>query len=208
MTTTLNPDDIVGWNPDQVTLTDGNLTAQFTGGATYKRTIIRAVHSVWLQKVYWEFDADFCGSFGDMGPCFATAAATDDPELLDDIRLKQGGQVISNQSYLGFGNTWGTGAKVGIAGDYVNNLYWYTVNGTVWNGVAEANPSTGVGGFTFPAPSVPVFPAIFMTCDQPSDSDKATVRFSRSSMVYAMPEGFEEVGPLAIVSRARSYLID
>lgn len=78
-------------------------------------------------------------------------------------------------------------AIVGVAIDLVANLIWFQTNGGHWNGIAGANPATGVGGYDI---SRLTGSAIYLFAVVVGAQDKVTMNAGASAFTYSVPSGF------------------
>jgi len=81
--------------------------------------------------------------------------------------------------------TWGAAPVISVAFDAGAELFWFSLNGGLWNNSATANPDTGVGGFSVSGVGGPYFFAARLNGSSAgSTALTATVNFGASTYTY------------------------
>jgi hypothetical protein len=211
------------WNPSDftnITLSNGNLTANFTiGGNGGVRSIARA--SVGTR--YWEVTATNWSGAPSSGIGIANGLATTSngiASLINASAVLSSGDIWVNGSAAPGNPTLGARANgdiIGIALDLDNKLIWYRVAPAgSWNGSGTANPATGIGGVDIRAinPDSFFLPVYALLRGAPGGSATVvTANFGNSAFSGAVPagfaSGFSDVSPplaIAAAGEAREIL--
>lgn len=188
---TFNPNDM----RSGIVLSNGNLTATVGSGLPNGLYGVRATAPKVTGKHYYEVHVDtlpagspevsigLASQFQDLG-WYSNAASQQSFACRDSD-----GIVVQNDSNLhsGVGGGFVEGNTIGLAIDYDLRKYWYTKNGTVWNGESTAtqNPATGVGGLSFDSNGLAWrYPWVYGT-----PGTQWTVNFGATAFTYC-PAGF------------------
>ena len=107
------------------------------------------------------------------------------------IGIYNSGNVFNNGINIGQGSvTFTTNSVVDLAIDNDNRSIWYRVNGGVWNGDANANPSLNTGGFSFSSLSGTNWnPNLYLMTTQGNATDIGQWSINPTSS-FTIPSGF------------------
>lgn len=178
------------WTPgdlSSMTLSNGNLTATCTGSGYVRASTDKKLAGA--GKYYWEISVTKASGNSNIGFC-PSALANPNYNLNTFAPLASGGTYIAGGWQGSITPAYGSVPIVmAYALDMVNNKAWlrFAPNG-FWNGVAAANPATGVGGIPISevGGGYPAFPFISLQ----NTSDQMTPNFGDSAFVGAAPSGF------------------
>jgi len=175
------------WNPlDKsagITLSNSNLTAQNTSGASG----VRSTNSYTTGKLYFEITHDVAGNNGNTCSGVATAAAGLGTPFFGNVGVRcTDGVVIANASTVATLGAVTVGSTLCFALDLVNLQMWARLNGGNWNNSGTADPATNTGGFSVSFFTAPVFAWV-------SFGDLIAVQtadFGATAFKFSMPSGF------------------
>ena len=181
------------WNPSDksstVTLSNGNLTATWTGASN--NTGVRAAGGALAGKYYFELTT---GSLISTGEGVATGAAPygSSPSPAGSAVITYGGTISINGTSSGVSlGTVSGGTTIGIAVDFTNQMIWFrkAPSGN-WNANASYNPATNTGGLSISSitssGTVALFPATFTT----AGASNTLANFGPSGFSGTVPSGF------------------
>jgi hypothetical protein len=189
------------------TLSNGNRTATVpSGSATFG---IRGLPGTQTAKVYWEVEVTVAtavtvGIVNDNFP-FANVSFPGEDAAKNSMSYRNDGAL----SIGGLGDlppgvpanlpTFATGDVIRIAMDAGNRLAWFAKSTSgvsqPWNGVASANPTTGIGGASMAGISIGgVGDRFYPAAGIFSGTDAVLSQFAASQMVFAPPAGFSTFG--------------
>jgi len=175
------------WNPldksAAVTLSNNNLTAQNTSGASG----VRSTNSYTTGKWYFEITYTTAGNNTNTCSGVATAAAGLTTPFFNNVGVRcTTGDIIANASTVATLGAVTVGSVLSFAVDLVNQQMWVRLNGGNWNNSGTANPATNTGGFSISFFTAPVFAWA-------SFGDVLAVQvanFGASAFAFVMPSGF------------------
>jgi hypothetical protein len=185
------------WDPagiNEMTLSNGNLTALSTGGAT--ETGVRSTDPQSSGKLFASVHMDVLAGFGELnavgigdglgidftlasGSGYLGRAGNHGIGVWDDGAVFLNGSIVANvQGYTG-------GDTVYLAVDLTARLLWVRTNLGNWNNSALANPATGAGGISIAA--LPASSYIWFDVEEGVPAPQITVNMTGTTN---MPAGF------------------
>lgn len=172
-----------------VTLTNGNMTAERTGGANWQN--VQSVTGKSTGKYYWEWRLDALNGENNNEPGISDSTF-DLNTYPGETPISIGWQSSNGRRYLNwgggfsnpvYGSPWYTiGDVVGMAVDFDANIGWYSLNGA-WQ--VSGNPAAGTNGFGLPGGVT-----WYINGGLYSSPMQHTLRTSVSEFSYTMPSGF------------------
>lgn len=182
MPTTWNPSDLTN-----ITLSGGNLTATSTGQGA-----VRSIAAVAAGKVYFELTFTSGGTQSQTACGLANGAASLATSITTGVGCilcnGNGTVVINNTTGIGAIGTFAGGGTLCAAVDMGAQLVWLRNGGAgTWNANPAANPTTGVGGFSFSGLTGSLFAYSGGTTGSASP---VTGNFGATAFAGAVPSGF------------------
>jgi hypothetical protein len=178
------------WNPAdkgaQITLSNGNLTAEAVNWPTYQS--VRATESKSSGKWYWEAYVDNKAYQVLVGVANSSAnvSARAGSDANGWVYKSLNGDKFNNNVSTAYGATFTTGDIIGVALNLDTGKIWFAKN-NVWQ--ASGDPAAGTNE-AFSGLSGSLYP--FGGCDKGSPpNDKQTIRPDSASQSYSPPSGFE-----------------
>ena len=178
------------WNPldkaSQITLSNGNLTAQQGSTSTWDLVRGTTSHGSGSGKWYFEVHCDSLGTYLMMGLANSSAPLTSYVGATSNgwAYYNTNGTIVYNGTQGGSYPTYTTGDVVMVAADMTNGYLWFGKNG-VW--INSGNPAAGTGYINA---SFPLTGALFPAVSPYDANEKVTGRFTASAYTYTIPSGF------------------
>jgi hypothetical protein len=176
------------WNPldksAAVTLSNNNLTAQNTSGASG----VRSTNSYTTGKWHFSITHTTAGNNGNTCSGVATAGANISFPGANNVGVRcTTGDVIANGFTVATLGAVTIGSVLDFEVDLVNQTMWARLNGGNWNASGTANPATNIGGF-----SISFFgtAAVFAWASFGDTLAVQVANFGAAPFTYAISSGF------------------
>lgn len=172
-----------------ITLSNGNLTATYSGSNNTNAGIATTSHS--SGKWYWEVVWNTVGASNAAVAGFAKPSITLNGYQIGITDSNSYGWAPGSPVYFNGGTvhtieSCGATLVMRFALDIGNSLIWFNCGTVNWNNDPTADPATGVNGFSFSPLGTPLTPA-FSTF---SNNDQVTAHFASGSFAFSAPSGF------------------
>jgi hypothetical protein len=195
------------WSPTDksatITLSNGDLTATYTGG--FGNGTVRTAIGRSSGKWYWEITYVHIEQLNtSTGLTSSSTSLPIQPGTANGQANVNGGGVVwingTTPGVLGGGSigSLSDGSIVRVAVDLDAKLIWFRVSGggNVWNGNAAADPATGIGGLSIAAMTFPAHP--YFTGSNVAGQG-ATANFGASTFIGTIPSGFSAWATTGII---------